>query len=99
MEKYFFLTVKPGSVIHRANGVRQTLLEVPKNALEIWESGSTTLCLLKEGMELLSEFSKERLEKVLELRRNLNNKAEIKLLEAAIKALDKPKKVTSTEKE
>lgn len=99
MDKYFALIVKPGSVIHRANGIKQTLTEVPKNALEIWEEGSQTLCLRKDGSELIAEFTKERLENILELRRNINYKAEIKLLENAIKAAGTPKKPAQTDKE
>lgn len=99
MDKYFVLTVKKGSVVHRANGVRQTLSEVPKNALELWEEGSRTLCLRKDGSELLADFPRERLSNILETRRHLNYKAEIKLLEDAIKATTKPKKPTTTDKE
>lgn len=94
MEKYFLLMVKPGSVIHRANGVRQTLTEVPKNALELWENGSTTLSLRKEGVELISEFSKERLEAILKLRIKNKYKTEIKVLEDLLKPLPKTRKTT-----
>lgn len=97
MDKYFVLTVKPGSVVNRPNGQRQTLTEVPKNALELWEEGSLTLCLRKDGLELLNDFSKERLEKVLQLRKNLNYKAEIQLLESSIKNFGKAKKADKTE--
>lgn len=97
MDKYFVLTVKPGSVVNRPNGQRQTLTEVPKNALELWEEGSLTLCLRKDGLELLNDFSKERLEKVLQLRKNLNYRAEIQLLESSIKNFGKVKKADKTE--
>ncbi len=92
MEKYFLLVVKPGAVVNRPNGQKQILTDVPKNALELWEEGSSTLCLRKDGLELLNEFSKQRLEKVLQLRKNLNYKAEVQLLEIAIKTFGKPKK-------
>lgn len=98
MDKYFYLTVKSGSVVHRASGIRQTLIEVPKNALELWEEGSQTLCLRKDGLELLTDFSKARLEKVLDARKHLNYKTEIKLLEDAIKASGKSKKPEAAEK-
>lgn len=97
MDKYFLLTVKPGSVINRPNGQRQTLTEVPKNALELWEEGTLTLCLRKDGLELLNDFSKERLEKVLQLRKNLNYRAEIQLLESSIKNFGKAKKSDKAE--
>lgn len=97
MDKYFVLTVKPGSVVNRPNGQRQTLTDVPKNALELWEEGSLTLCLRKDGLELLNDFSKERLEKVLQLRKNLNYKTEIQLLESSIKNFGKAKKADKTE--
>ena len=97
MDKYFILTVRPGSVVNRPNGQKQTLTEVPKNALELWEEGSLTLCLRKDGLEILNDFTKERLEKVLQLRRNLNYKAEIQLLESSIKNFGKAKKTDKTE--
>ncbi len=96
MDKYFLLTVRPGSIVNRPNGQKQTLSEVPKNALELWEEGSLTLCLRKDGLELLNDFTKERLEKVLLLRKNLNYKAEIQLLENAIKTFGKAKKADKT---
>lgn len=92
MDKYFLLVVKPGAVVNRPNGQKQTLTTVPKNALELWEEGTLTLCLRKDGLELLNDFSKERLEKVLQLRKNLNYKAEIQLLESSIKNFGKAKK-------
>ncbi|WP_278380983.1 hypothetical protein [Chryseobacterium arthrosphaerae] len=97
MDKYFILTVRPGSVVNRPNGQSQTLTEVPKNALELWEEGSLTLCLKKDGLEVLNDFSKERMEKVLQLRRNLNYKAEILLLENSIKNFGKIKKTNNAE--
>ncbi|WP_312390845.1 hypothetical protein [Chryseobacterium sp.] len=97
MDKYFLLVVKPGSVVNRPNGQKETLTEVPKNALELWEEGSLTLCLRKDGLELLTDFSKERLEKVLQLRRNLNYRAEIQLLESSIKNFGKAKKADKAE--
>ncbi|ANF51741.1 hypothetical protein A0O34_15050 [Chryseobacterium glaciei] len=97
MDKYFLLVVKRGSVVNRPNGQRQTLTEVPKNALELWEEGTLTLCLRKDGLELLNDFSKERLEKVLQLRKNLNYRAEIQLLESSIKNFGKAKKADKAE--
>lgn len=97
MDKYFILTVKPGTIIWSGNGSKQTLTVVPENALELWERGSRTLCLKKDGIEILSDFTKERLEKVLETRKVLNYKAEIKLLEDLIKAAGKTKKTDKLE--
>ena len=97
MDKYFILTVRPGSVVNRPNGQKQTLTEVPKNALELWEEGSLTLCLRKDGLEILNDFTKERLEKVLQLRKNLNYRAEIQLLESSIKNFGKAKKPDKAE--
>lgn len=94
MTDVFMLTVPVGSVIHGANG-SQVLNGVPENAAELWEQGSSTLVLKKASAdEFLKDFSKARLEKVLELRRPLKMEAEIKLLEAAIKGASKNKEVT-----
>lgn len=97
MDKYFILTVLPGTIIWKGNGSKQTLTVVPENALELWERGSRTLCLKKDGIEILYDFTKERLEKVLETRKVLNYKAEIKLLEDLIKAAGKKNKTDKLE--
>jgi len=97
MDKYFILTVAVGTIIIKGDDSRQTLSEVPKNALELWEEGSRTLCLRKDGVELLADFSKERLEKVLEARIHLDYKAEIRLLEDLIKTAGKAKKTDKPE--
>jgi hypothetical protein len=97
MDKYFILTVAVGTIIIKGDGSRQTLSEVPKNALELWEEGSRTLCLRKEGVEILTDFSKERLEKVLETRIHLDYKAEIRLLEDLINTAGKVRKTDKPE--
>lgn len=86
MDKYFGLTVAKGTIIWRADGSQQTLTEVPENALDIWEKGSRTLCLKKEGAELLEKFSKQKIQQILDLRRPLKYEAEIKILEKALKS-------------
>lgn len=97
MDKQFTLLVRVGSVINRPNGQKQTLTEVPANALELWEEGTATLMLKKDAADVIADFSKDRLEKILNLRRNLNYKSEIKLLETAVKNAGKPKNIPEQE--
>lgn len=93
MDKVFTLTVVVGTILLNGDGSQQTLQGVPDNAKELWESGSRILVLKKDAApEFLSTYSKEELEKILADRIHLNYKAEIKLLEDAIKAAGKPKK-------
>lgn len=98
MSKFFILTVALGAIIWKPDGGKQTLNEVPDNAAELWENGSSTLCLKKDGAEeFLKDFSKNKLETVLAKRKALNFPAEIKLLEDALKKLNKPEPKTKPE--
>lgn len=81
--EYFLLTVAVGSIIIGSN---QRLTEVPENALQLWENGSHTLCLRKGGVELLKDYSKERIQKLIEVRAPINFKAELELLGKILKA-------------
>lgn len=86
MEKYFILTVALGSIIWRADGRQQILTGVPSNALELWENGSRTLLLKKDGAELLQDYSIKKLSEIYEVRKPIKNKFELKILENLIKA-------------
>lgn len=86
MDKYFILTVALGSVIWRADGRQQKLTGVPPNALQLWENGSRTLLLKKDGAELLQDYSIEKLSEIYEVRKPIKNKFELKILENLIKA-------------
>ena len=92
MEKHFLLTVALGSVIHSRDFGKQVLTGVPKNALELWENGSQTLVLKKDGAEILDDFSQERLKKVIALRTPLKYKGELETLKKVLSAkkADKP---------
>ena len=82
----FLLTVAVGSIIIGSN---QRLTEIPENALQLWENGSYTLCLRKGGVELLKDYSKERIQRLIEVRTPINFKAEIELLKTLLKSLNK----------
>lgn len=92
------LTVAVGSIIHGKGFEKQVLNDVPDNALELWENGSQTLVLKKEGAEILKDFSQERLKKVIALRSPLNYQGENQLLEDTLKALKKTDKPQEKEK-
>jgi uncharacterized protein (UPF0128 family) len=82
MNKYFLLTVPVGSqIIFKDNSV-QILNDVPDNALELWQKGSDNFILTRENApELLSTFSKEDLQKVLEVRKTVGFAGEISTIE------------------
>lgn len=84
--EYFALTVNQGSEILFGNGSRLVLNEIPKNALELWSQGKREFVLKKEGVALLEKHSKEDLEKLIEVRTNVNFPAEIKLLTDLLKS-------------
>lgn len=96
MDKIFMLTVAVGTILIKSDGKRQTLDKVPENAQELWEGGSRVLLLKKDAAkEFLAQYSKANLEKILEARKHLKYKAEIKLLEDAIKATKQTKSENS----
>ena len=84
----FVLTVTKGSVLHRAGGYI-VLDKIPENAFQLWKDGESVLSLRKTGAPLLENISKTELVSILEKRKNLDYQVEIKLLQDAIKALDK----------
>lgn len=86
MDKYFVLTVPIGSIIWLPKGKEQKITGIPDNALELWKDGTRTLLLKKDGAELFSDYNQEELEKILEARKHVNNKIEIKILEGLIKS-------------
>lgn len=85
----FILTVAVGSIIIGSNNSQTRLTEVPPNALQLWENGSHTLCLRKAGVELLKDYSKEKIQKLIEVRTPINFKAEIELLKTLLKSQNK----------
>lgn len=94
MDKFFSLMVPPGSVIH-SQSTRQVINGIPENALFLWETGSSTLSLKKEGSELLQQYSKAQLIGIKKNRLPLNFTAELKLIDQAIRNYDKQKKSNS----
>lgn len=82
----FLLTVAVGSVIVGSDNSQTKLTDVPTNALHLWENGSHTLCLRKAGVELLKDYPKEKIQKLIEVRTPINFKAEIELLKSLLKA-------------
>ncbi len=95
-DENFILTVAKGSVLHRANGGSIVLDSIPENAFELWKNGEYVFCLKKDGASLLEKISKEELVAILEKRKAFDYKVEIKLLEDAIKASGKTKKVENS---
>lgn len=82
----FLLTVAVGSIIVGSDNSQTKLIEVPVNALQLWENGNHALCLRKKGIELLKDYPKERIQKLIEIRTPINFKAELELLKSLLKA-------------
>jgi hypothetical protein len=89
----FLLTVAVGSIIIGSNNSQTKITEVPVNALQLWENGNHALCLRKKGIELLQDYPKERIQKLIEIRTPINFKAELELLKSLLK--DNAKKNTA----
>lgn len=97
MDKYFRLTVSKGTKIYNKDGV--TVLDgVPENAMELLEAGADYIRLNKESSELLKDWDKERLEKVLELRKKQGIDEDVDILETVIKSKSKPESKQKIEK-
>lgn len=88
--KNFILTVPVGSTIIGSDGSQTKLIGVPANALSLWENGTRTLCLKKEGVEILNDHSTEQIQKLIEVRTKVGYKAEIELLKSVLKSAKKP---------
>ena len=89
MNKGILLSVVVGAIVYLANGGVLTLSEVPENAWELLESGATYLKLDKDADEVLKTWDKDRLLKLLELRKNQGFDSDVKILESVIKNLNK----------
>lgn len=87
--KNFILTVPVGSTIIGSDGSQTKLTAVPANALSLWENGTRTLCLKKDGVEILNDHSKEQIQKLIEVRTTVGFKAEIELLKSLLKTAKK----------
>lgn len=88
--KNFILTVPVGSTIIGSDGSQTKLTGVPANALSLWENGTRTLCLRKDGVDILNDYSKEQIQKLIETRTKVGFKAEIELLKTLLKSAKKP---------
>lgn len=88
--KFFILTVTKGSEMIGADGSKITLNEVPKNALEHWQSGNYAFCLKRDtAAELFADYSKEQIQKLIDLRTPIGYKGEIAVLKSLLKASGK----------
>ncbi|QWA38866.1 hypothetical protein [Chryseobacterium sp. ZHDP1] len=84
--QFFILTVTKGSEMIGADGSKTTLNDVPKNALEYWESGNYAFCLKKDtAAELFKDYSKEQIQKLIEIRTPIGYKGELDTLNSLLK--------------
>lgn len=90
ISKNFILTVPVGSTIIGSDGFQTKLTGVPTNALSLWENGTRTLCLKRDGVDILKDHSKEQIQKLIEIRTKVGFKAEIELLKSLLKSTKKP---------
>ncbi|EPM1459339.1 hypothetical protein RG089_002525 [Elizabethkingia anophelis] len=84
MKDQIILTVPKGSKIIEGNGSVITLNDVPENALELIEAGATYLMFKKDAKEPLKKLPKERLLKILEIRKSQGLKHDVSVLELAL---------------
>lgn len=97
--QFFILTVTKGSVMIGADGSKTTLNDVPKNALEHWKAGNYAFCLKKDtAAELFKDYSKEQIQKLIEIRTPIGYKAELDTLNSLLKSSSKVHPIAETKK-
>ncbi len=92
---FFVLTVAVGSEIISKSG-RIVLNEIPKEAQKLWESGYYGLALRKGGEVLFETYTKEQIEKLIEIRKPLSYTVELNALKSLLKSKNaKPAKASA----
>lgn len=82
-----------------ADGSKTTLNDIPKNAFEYWKSGNYAFCLKKDtAAELLKDYSKDELQKLIEIRTPIGYKAELDTLNSLLKSSSKVQPAAETKK-
>jgi len=72
------------------DGSKTTLDDVPKNVLELWSAGNYAFCLKKDtAAELFKDYSKEQLQKLIDIRTPIGYKAELDTLKSLLKSSPK----------
>ncbi|MDV3662470.1 hypothetical protein CMU51_00145 [Elizabethkingia anophelis] len=84
MKDNIILSVPKGTQIRKSDGSFITLNDVPENALELIEAGATYLMFKKDAKEPLKKLSKERLIKILEIRKSQGLQHDVSVLELAL---------------
>lgn len=98
-KKFFKLRVKKGTKIISATG-DYTVSEVPDNALELLEAGSSWLQFTEDAAPALSKLTEQRLRKIKLLRQTQGFDSDVEVLDRALELkvqkskqeVEKPKK-------
>lgn len=81
---HFVLTVAKGSEII-SKSRRIILNEIPKEAQQLWETGYYGFALRKGGEVLFENYTKEQIEKLIEIRKPLSYTVELNALKSLLK--------------
>lgn len=84
MKEAIILSVPKGTQLRKGDGSTMILNEVPENALDLIEQGAVYLMFKKEAKDQLKKLSKERLLKILEMRKSQGLKHDVSVLEMAL---------------
>ncbi|MFL9835001.1 hypothetical protein [Chryseobacterium terrae] len=83
MKDHITLSVPKGSQIISPEGTK-VVKEVPENALELIEGGATWLLLKQSAREPLKKLSKEKLIKLIDMRKSQKITHDVAILEQAL---------------
>lgn len=98
MKDHIIFSVAKGSKIISPDGSVKVLNEVPDNALDLIEAGATYLMFKESAKDSLKKLSKERLVKIIEMRKSQKLTRDVAILEMALAEKESGKNNTETEK-
>lgn len=84
MKEHIILSVPKGSQVRSGTGSITVIKEVPENALDLIEQGATWLMLKQSAKEPLKKLSKEKLLKLIEMRKSQKITHDVAILEQAL---------------
>ena len=92
MKEGIILNVPIGSVVRKVGGSYETLTGIPEDALDRIEKGATYLRLNEDAISSLKKLPKERLLKILEIRKIQKIESDISILEIVLSEKESSKK-------
>jgi|GEM_PF-5581082 len=99
MKEHIILSVPKNSQVRSGNGTITVITEVPENALDLIEAGTTWLMFKESAKEPLKNLSEERLVKIIEMLKSQKRTRDTGIVEMALAEKKSGKTVSESKKE